>query len=303
MADDSERVVRCSVKGKFKKDYNLKKDKLYKINLIVTGDEVEFNLNKDGSGVINSIFERKNYFSRKAPRLRGASYRGERLEQVVAANIDNLFIVTSVSHPKFNNKSLDRIIVAGESSHLKIIILINKCDLGIDDEMKSWIDIYRSIGYDVILCSVKSLYGLDEIKAVLLKKVNLFCGTSGVGKSSILNVLYPFLGFKTSEISIATSKGKHTTVTSLLKEVEKDTFIIDTPGIREIDPYGIRKESLSYYFKDFIPFLKNCRFNTCTHYHEPGCGIVAAVEEGKIFAQRYESYLNLHNTIEEDMLF
>ena len=169
--------------------------------------------------------------------------------------------------------------------------------------METWIEIYKNIGYKVIICSAKSLYGLDEIKLILLSKINLFCGTSGVGKSSLLNSLYPFLDFKTSEISISTSKGKHTTVTSLLKEVEKDTFIIDTPGIREIDPYGIRKESLSYYFKDFIPFLKNCRFNTCTHYHEPGCGIVAAVEEGKIFPQRYESYLNLHNTIEEDMLF
>jgi ribosome biogenesis GTPase / thiamine phosphate phosphatase len=303
LSEDLDGSIRCSLKGKIKDDFNLKKDKLYKVNLIVVGDEVEFDLNKDGSGVINKIYERRNYLSRKAPRLKGAGYRGERLEQVIAANIDNLFIVTSISHPAFNNKSLDRIIVTGESSHLNIFVLMNKCDLDHDNEIENWVELYRNIGYKVVKCSVKTSIGLDKIKSVLRDSKNLFWGSSGVGKSSILNALYPKLEFKTQSISAATLKGKHTTVTSILKEVEKDTFIIDTPGIREIDPYGIKKENLGHYFNDFLPYLGNCRFNTCTHFHEPGCGVIEAVNSKNIFPQRYESYLNLLNTIEDDMVF
>jgi ribosome biogenesis GTPase len=288
---------------KFKIEFNLKKDKLFKVNLVVAGDEVDFDLNKDGTGVVHTIHERKNYLSRKAPKLKGASYRGERLEQVISANIDNLFIINSVINPRFNNKSIDRIIVAGESSHLKINIIVNKIDLGIDEEMNEWIKIYSSIGYNVISCSAKSLIGLEELRKELIKKKNLFWGISGVGKSTILNSLYPELGFKTSEVSLTTSKGRHTTVTSILKKVEEDTFIIDTPGISEIDPYGIKKENLSHYFIDFIPYLKNCRFNTCTHNHEPECGVIDAVEKGQIYEKRFDSYLNLLNTIEEDMIF
>lgn len=260
-------------------------------------------MNADGTGVISLIHKRENYLSRKAPKLKGSSYRGERLEQVIASNINNLFIVTSVSQPKFNNKSIDRIIVAGESSHFKVYILINKIDLGLDTEIAGWAEMYKQIGYKVLLCSTKNLVGIESIKNELARKKNLFWGSSGVGKSTILNSLYPDLDFKTSEISASTSKGKHTTVTSVLKEVEEGTFIIDTPGIREIDPYGIRKENLSHYFIDFVPFIKDCRFNTCTHYHEPECGVIKAVDEGMIFPERYNSYLNLLKTIEEDMVF
>ncbi len=295
--------VRCSLRGKFKIDYNLKKDKLYKVDLAVVGDSVEYEMNNDGTGVIKEIFERRNYLSRKAPKLKGSGYRGERLEQVIAANIDNLFIVNSVKDPVFNNKVVDRIIVAGESSHLKIIILINKVDLGLTDEINKFIELYQNLDYKVILTCAKFGTGLNDVRKELIGKRNIFWGHSGVGKSSILNGIYPKLNLKTAEISKATSKGKHTTVTSLLLEVEDNTFIIDTPGVREIDPYGITKENLSHYFVEFHPFIKDCRFNTCTHFHEPECGVTGAVDNGLVSYERYESYLNILETIEEDMIF
>jgi len=260
-------------------------------------------MNDDGTGVINKISVRRNYLSRKAPKLKGAGYRGERLEQVIASNIDNLFIVNSVKDPVFNNKVVDRIIVAGESSHLKIIIIINKVDLGLTDEINKLIELYENLGYKVILTCAKAGTGLEDLRKELIGEKNIFWGHSGVGKSSILNSIYPELNLKTAEISKSTSKGKHTTVTSILMEVEENTFIIDTPGVREIDPYGITKENLGHYFIEFLPHISKCRFNTCTHFHEPDCGITTAVDEELISYERYESYLNILATIEDDMVF
>lgn len=303
MLPEKNETVRCSIKGKFKNEFNLKKDKLYKLNFVAVGDEVEFDMNQDGTGVIHSICERNNYLSRKAPKVKGAGYRGERLEQVIASNIDNLFIISSIAHPKFNNKAVDRIIVAGLSSRIDVILVINKTDIGNSDETEAWKELYSEIGYKVILSSVKEKKGLEEISALIKGKRNILWGHSGVGKSSIINALYPALNFKVGEISTSSQKGKHTTVTSIMTRTNENTSIIDTPGIREIDPYGITKENLCHYFREFLPLLDNCRFNTCTHTHEPGCAILEAVMGEKISGERYESYLYLLETIEEDMVF
>lgn len=259
-------------------------------------------MNKDGTGTIGQILERKNYISRKAPRIKGAAQRGERLEQIIASNFENLIAVTSTRQPNFNNRFLDRLIVTGESANANVIIVINKVDLEFTP-LQHWMEIYRSMNYEVIITSVKSGLGIDALHEMIKGRTNLFWGASGVGKSSLLNKLFPRLDLKIREISNATSKGKHTTVTVLMKKLERGTFIIDTPGIREIDPYGIKKEDLAHYFKDFPPFINACRFNTCTHHHEPGCNVQNAVRRGAICEERYESYLNLLSTIEDDMLF
>ena len=293
----------CSLRGKFKKEYELKKDKLFFTDFIAVGDDVDFDLNKDGSGVITKINERKNHISRKLPKVRGASYRGERLEQVVAANIDNVVIVTSVHQPDFNNRVLDRFLVAAESSHLNVIIVLNKIDLDESGISENWPKLYNEIGYKFILTSIEEGKGIQLLKQEIEGSRNLFWGHSGVGKSSLLNKMFPKLNLKIGEVSQFSSKGTHTTVTAVLKKVGKNTFIIDTPGIREIDPYGIRKTDLGHYFIEFDDFINECKFNTCTHHHEPGCAVMKAVEKGLISEQRYDSYLRILDTIEDDLNF
>ena len=296
-------MIRSGLKGKFKKDFNLKKDKLYLTDIAVTGDVVQFDLNRDGTGIIHTVEKRRNYLSRKAPRIKGAGYRGERLEQVVAANIDELYAVNSVFEPDFNNKVVDRFLVTGESAHIKVNIIINKTDLDKERQIDQWSGLYRSAGYDVFMTSVKKKTGISELKNEMKGKRSLFWGHSGVGKSSLLNTIYPSLNLRTGIISTFTDKGTHTTVTAEMIKIEPGTFIIDTPGIREIEPYGVRKEDLGHYFPEFLPYINKCKFNTCTHHHEPGCAVIDAVDEGQISIYRYESYLKILDTIEEDIIF
>jgi ribosome biogenesis GTPase len=281
----------------------LKKDKLYFTDFITVGDNVEFDINKDGTGVITKIEKRKNHLSRKLPKDRGASYRGERLEQVVASNIDNVVIITSVLFPDFNNRVLDRFLVAAESSYLNIIIVLNKIDLDEFGISEKWEQLYKELGYKIILTSVKTDEGISELKNEIREAKNLFWGHSGVGKSSLLNKMFPDLNLKIGEVSKFSSKGTHTTVTSVLKKVEENTFIIDTPGIREIDPYGIRKADLGHYFIEFADFINECKFSTCTHHHEPGCKVIEAVKMGSITEERFNSYLRILDTIEDDLNF
>lgn len=295
--------VLCSLKGKFKKEYSMKKDKLFFTDFIAVGDYVEFEMNKDGSGVINKIEKRKNHISRKLPKVRGASYRGERLEQVIAANIDNVVIVTSIHFPDFNNRVLDRFLVAAESSHLNIIIVLNKIDLDNSGDASHWKKLYEGIGYQFIPTSAETGVGLDSLKKKNAGSINLFWGHSGVGKSSILNKMFPSLNLRISEVSQYSSKGTHTTVTSVMIKVEENTFIIDTPGIREIDPYGIRKSDLGHYFVEFGEYINRCKFSTCTHNHEPGCAVLESVDKRLISEERYDSYLRILETIEEDINF
>ncbi len=298
----SDETIRCSLKGKFKKDFRLKKDKLYQRDIAAVGDLVEFDLNDDGTGVIYKIFERRNYLSRKAPKIRGASYRGERLEQIIASNLDNLFIVASTFEPAFNNKVVDRLLVLGESARLNVFIVINKSDLG-TEEAEFWSELYRKIGYKVYLVSALYNSGTQDVFDQLRNKINLFLGHSGVGKSSLINVMFPHLKLKTGEISTFTEKGTHTTVTSVMIKVDESTYVLDSPGLREIEPYGIKKEDLGHYFIEFLPFINNCRFNTCTHFHEPGCAVIDAVEKEAVSRERYGSYLKMLETIEEDIIF
>ncbi len=301
--DENLNEVRCSLRGKFQKEFNLKKDKLYEVDIAIVGDEVDFDLNQDNSGVINKIYKRRNYLSRKAPRIKGAGTRGERLEQKIASNVDELLIVTSIQNPKFNSRIIDRLIVAAESSKIKAAVIINKCDLDDDREIEYWCELYNGIGYPVFVTSVKKNIGMEDLKNHLTNKTTICWGQSGVGKSSLLNKIFPNLDLKIGEISDYSSKGKHTTVTSIMKRIDEHTFVIDTPGIREIDPYGVTKEDLSHYFAEFAEYNDECRFNTCTHHHEPGCAIIDAVEKELISVDRYASYLSILESVEDDMNF
>jgi ribosome biogenesis GTPase len=290
------------LRGKFKKIYQLKKDKQYVLDVAAVGDNVEYDLNEDGTGTITSIFERKNHLSRKAPRIKGASHRGERLEQIIASNIDTIFIVSSVLNPSFNNRLIDRIIVVAESSHITPVIVINKSDYKVD-VIDYYVEMYEKIGYKVVMTSAVKKSNLHVLQEMIEGKTSILWGSSGVGKSSLLNAIYPDLNLKVGEISKASSKGKHTTVTVKMNRIDDDTYIIDTPGIREIDPYGIKKHDLSHYFIEFNEYQNQCRFNTCTHHHEPKCAVIEAVENDEIDLERYQSYLNILESVEDDMFF
>lgn len=171
------------------------------------------------------------------------------------------------------------------------------------EEFEFWKELYNNVNCKVYLTEAVNSKGVDDIRKKLKGRISVFWGQSGVGKSSILNVLYPELEHRVGEISEQTNKGTHTTVTSILSEVEENTFVIDTPGIREIEPYGIKKIDLCHYFNEFTEYINDCKFNTCTHFHEPGCAVISAVEDNKISFERYESYLNLLDSIEDGMLF
>jgi ribosome biogenesis GTPase len=276
---------------------------LYSTGIVVVGDTVEFEPSENKSGTIHLINPRRNYLSRKSPKIKGAGYRGERLEQIIAANIDQVIIQVSIHQPEFNNKTLDRLLVSSESSHIQTVIVINKSDLDSGNQIQKWANLYSSIGYNVIITSIVNKTGIEEVFNIIQKKKTLFFGQSGVGKSSLLNLLYSALKLKVGKISSYTSKGIHTTVTSVMIPSGEGTYIIDTPGIREIDPYGIRKEDLCHYFIDFNQYKSNCKFSTCIHDHEPECAVIKAVENGNISELRYDSYLRLLDTIEDDIHF
>ncbi len=297
-----DKTFRCSLRGKFKKELELKKDKLLTKDFAVVGDYVEFETVDEDKGVIFNVRERKSIISRKAPKIKGGSRRGERFQQIIAANVDQLFVISSASQPSFNNRIIDRLIVEGESSKVKTNIVINKIDLDNKNEIQAWIDLYRKIGYDVFPTNGLTGEGISELKNELFGKTSVFWGQSGVGKSTLLNQILPALNLKTNEISDWSSKGKHTTVTSLMIKLDDSTFVVDTPGIREIEPFGIRKEDLGHYFVEFENYLYDCKFNTCTHQHEPGCAVTENIGKD-ISAERYQSYLNMLETIEDDIFF
>ncbi|MCC6550361.1 MAG: ribosome small subunit-dependent GTPase A [Ignavibacteriaceae bacterium] len=304
--EEGEDFIRCSLRGKFRIENRLKKDKMYILDVLAVGDYVSVSMEKDGTGVIEEVLTRTNYLSRKAPKLKGGSYRGERFEQIIAANISQVIVVFSAVSPSFNNRSLDRFLVAAESSQIRPMIVINKMDLLFPDERKIFDeirDVYTELNYSVFLTSAVTKEGIDELREKLKKECSFVWGHSGVGKSSLFNVLYPGLNFQTGEISNYSDKGVHTTVTVSLHDVSQNTQIIDSPGIREIDPYGITKEDLCHYFREFESYLGKCRFTRCTHTHEPDCAIRDAVEQGEISPDRYESYTNIYNTVEEDLFF
>jgi ribosome biogenesis GTPase len=295
-----DKEIRCFLRGKLKLEAEWKKEKLLYTDLIVVGDYVEFELNDDGTGVIEKIPERRNYLSRKAPYIKGVSEKGKRFEQIIAANIDYTFCVVSVDKPKFNNRVLDRMLVTAESCETIPIIVINKYDLLKKKKRDYWYELYTTLGYKVIRTSVVTGQGIDDIKNTIQGKTSVFIGHSGVGKSSILNQLDPRINQKVGEISEAWNKGRHTTVTAQLFKLNENTFVIDTPGVREIEPYGLTREDITHYFREIAIVAGNCKFNTCTHTHEPDCAVKKAVEDEIIPYERYESYLRLVETLDEE---
>ncbi|MDI3318875.1 ribosome small subunit-dependent GTPase A [Pinibacter soli] len=266
-------------------------------NPVAVGDLVDI---EDGdlenNVMITNIYDRHNYITRTSPHNKNQHH-------IIASNLDQCVLVATLREPKTSMGFVDRFLITAEAYHIPAIIVFNKADVYRKKEMEHFEhlkNMYESVGYTVILTSTVSGHGVDEVKELLKEKVTLISGHSGVGKSSFINIIFPEKNLKTKEVSGWSGKGMHTTTFAEMFDLPFGGKIIDTPGIRELGLVDIPKQELSHYYPEMRDTLQDCQFNNCLHVEEPGCAIKAAVESGKIYADRYVSYLNILGTIEED---
>ncbi len=256
------------------------------------GDTVEFSINEHGeNGAILSVGERTNVFTRKD--------KGRTGEDLIAANLDRVVVIQSFSKPKLNLRFVDRILVRGVKEKVPVRLLVNKSDLAGPDAGEYIRSYYADAGLPVHVLSARTGEGVREAGEMLKGHLSLFIGSSGVGKSTLLNALYPGLGLRTSDISERTGKGRHTTTNVEMVELPDGTRVIDTPGLREFGLMDIEPPELEGYFPDFRKHRSKCRFIPCTHDHEPDCRVKKMVESGKLHEDRYVSYLNILRSLQE----
>ena len=275
-----------------------KLDGITSTNPLAVGDDVEFESENEGeqTGLITAIHTRHNYINRQSP-----SHRMQ--HHIVAANIDQSFLIVTLKDPRTSQGFADRWLVTCEAYHVPAVLLFNKTDLYRNKEeerFQAWKEMYTAIGYRIIRMSVATGEGLDEVKLLLRNKISLLSGHSGVGKSSFLNALFPGLGLKTHDVSGWSGKGIHTTTFAEMFDLPEGGFIIDTPGMREFGLVDISRAELSGYFPEMRALAGLCQFNNCLHLEEPGCKIKQAVSEGLIAANRYDSYCAILASIEEN---
>lgn len=252
---------------------------------VVAGDRVEIEPQPDGPATIESVEERRTELARRAPG------QGARRARIIVANIDEVVVVLAAARPEPRLRMLDRFLVLAESNELGALIVVNKVDLVDAAAVRARFAVYEAVGYPVIYTSVKTGEGLGALHEHLCGRVSVLTGPSGVGKSTLLNAIEPGLQLRTGEVSEAVGKGRHTTVSAELLPLRCGGYVADTPGLRELGLWGIPLEDLDHYFPEFRDYLGECRFGyACSHTHEPGCAIRAAVEAGEISAERYESY-------------
>lgn len=274
---DDERVVDCALRGRLKKERA-------ESDLVAIGDQVRWSELEEGFGTIEEVLPRKTVLSRSPPPPR------PQVEQVIVANPDQVLVVFSLVNPPLSPLMLDRYLVACEAVGLPVRLVINKVDLARSEDAFAVPQLYRSIGYTVHYTSAVSGEGLEVLKAILQGKLSVLTGPSGVGKSSLLNALWPKLDLRVGEISQVHDRGKHITVVARLLVPEADTYVADTPGLRQFRFWDIDPEQLEAFFPEMLPYLGQCRFIPCTHTHEPSCAVRRAVENGEIAEIRYESY-------------
>jgi len=289
--DETGRFWNARMKGVFKID------EITSTNPVSVGDKVEIEKENEAeyTALITKIYDRINYINRQSPR---AKYQ----QHIIAANIDLSLLLATLKEPRTSQGFIDRFLVASEMYHVPSIIVFNKADLHKrkeDEKFQQLKAMYEQIGYKVFLISVNSNMGIDELKKELKNKITLISGHSGVGKSSLLNLIFPELKLKTQDVSGWSGKGLHTTTFAEMFDLPSGGGIIDTPGMREFGLIDVTKQELSHYFPEMRERLVNCQFNNCQHINEPGCAIKEAVVNGQINEDRYVSYVNILDSIQE----
>ena len=276
-------VVECKIKGNFR----LKG--IRSTNPVAVGDHVEIELNSQNTAFITAIGDRKNYIIRKSQNLSKQSH-------IIAANVDQAFLVVTVERPQTSTTFIDRFLATAEAYSVPVVLVFNKTDL-LDDSLMRYqrmmTDLYETVGYKCVAVSAETGEGMDGLMEMLRDRITLLSGHSGVGKSTMINRLLPGVNLRTAEISDAHNTGMHTTTFSEMLPLPGGGYIIDTPGIKGFGTFDMEPEELTSYFKDIFRFAKDCRFSNCTHTHEPGCAVLKAVEDHYIAASRYQSYLSM----------
>jgi ribosome biogenesis GTPase len=282
---DTQTAIECRLKGKLRlTEWNT-------TNPIAVGDVVHFTIENDGKGLIFNIEERKNGIMRKAAGRNPQAH-------IIAANIDQLVILATLAQPRTSLGFIDRMLVIAEAYKIpQSTILWNKCDFYDTDmrlQAEYYAQMYQNIGYSTDIISALDKTFLPIVTEIIQHKTSVLIGHSGTGKSTLLNLLNPNLSVKTGDISLWSSKGKHTTTLATMHLLPLyHAQIIDTPGIKELDFFNIEPEEVSRYYPDFLPYLSECKFNNCLHQNEPHCAIKKAVQENKIYPERYQNYLGI----------
>lgn len=288
---ENGKVYNTRLKGVFKIDG------LNSTNPVAVGDEVDIDLEDvaENTAIITNIYDRKNYMVRASPHHRLHHH-------IIASNLDQVLLFATLKDPRTSQGFIDRFLVSAEAYHIPAIVVFNKSDIYKKKELDKFAelkDMYEAIGYKIVLASMQTGEGADEIRALLHNKTTLLSGHSGVGKSTFINKVFPTMGLRTQEVSGWSGKGMHTTTFAEMFNLPGGGKIIDTPGIREYGLVDIPKQELSHYFPEMRRILGNCQFNNCLHINEPGCAVKTAVEKGDIAAERYVSYYNILETIKE----
>ena len=278
------KTINCSIKGK------LRISEFRTTNPIAVGDNILFEIDrKSNSGIITEVLDRRNWILRKASNLSKHS-------QILAANIDQVFLMITIILPETPIEFIDRFLITAEAYRVPAKIIINKTDLYSENEltkMEYLESIYTKIGYECIRLSLKEQTNLKILRDLMNGKTSLISGNSGVGKTTLLNVLNPLLKLKTAEISDYHKQGKHITTYPEMHRMPFDTFVIDTPGIKGFGVVDMQRNEIYHFFREIFQRSKECRFNNCLHLDEPGCAVRSAVETGEIAFLRYKSYLNI----------
>ena len=274
------RRVQCRIRGK------LRLKGVRSTNPVVVGDEVECLTDEQGSHLITAIRPRRNYVIRRASNLSKESH-------IIAANIDHALLMVTLRQPETALEFVDRFLVTCEAYKVPCTILLSKADLQDEEQVAAFRRIYEPIGYRVVCVSATTGEGVEEVHRLMVGRTTLLSGNSGVGKSTLVQRIDPSLDIRTGEISDSHHKGRHTTTFSTMYPLSEGGYLIDTPGIKGFGLIDIDHDELWHYFPEMMHYGRECRFYNCTHTHEPGCAVVAALEEGAISELRYESYLKM----------